>query len=73
MTTVMRTRVVKIGNSQGIRIPRLLLDQTGLGKEVELELHQGQIVIRAVRRVRHNWEDQFQAMAEKGDDKLLVE
>ncbi len=72
MTTVMRTRVIKIGNSQGIRIPKLLLDQTGLGEEVELELHQDQIVIRAVRHVRHNWEEQFKAMAEKGDDKLLA-
>jgi antitoxin MazE len=71
MTTIVRTRVIKIGNSQGIRIPRLLLDQTGLGEEVELELHQDQIVIRAVRHVRHNWEDQFQAMAAKGDDELL--
>jgi antitoxin MazE len=71
MTTVMKTRIVKIGNSQGIRIPKPLLDQTGLGEEVELEMHRNQIVIRPVYRARYGWESQFKAMAEQGDDKLL--
>lgn len=73
MITAMKTRIIKIGNSQGIRIPKPLLDQTGLGEEVELELHQNQIVIRPVHRPRYNWQSQFKAMAEQGDDKLLNE
>lgn len=71
MSTVVKTRIIKIGNSQGIRIPKILLDQTSLGKEVELELQQGQIIVRSAYRARHNWEDQFKAMAERGDDRLL--
>jgi len=71
MSTVVKTRIIKIGNSQGIRIPKILLDQTNLGKEVELELQQDQIVVRSAYRARHNWEDQFKAMAERGDDRLL--
>ena len=71
MPAVVKTRIVKIGNSQGIRIPKLLLDQTDLGEEVELELRGDQIVIRPAYRARHNWENQFKAMAEQGDDKLL--
>ena len=71
MITVMKTRIIKIGNSQGIRIPKPLLDQTGLDEEVELELRQNQIVIRPVYRARYDWEGQFKAMAEHGDDKLL--
>ncbi len=59
MSTVVKTRIIKIGNSQGIRIPKILLDQTSLGKEVELELQQGQIIVRSAYRARHNWEDQF--------------
>ena len=70
MITAMKTRIIKIGNSQGIRIPKPLLDQTGLGEEIELELHQNQIVIRPVYRARYDWESQFKAMAEQGDDKL---
>ena len=71
MTTVVKTRIIKIGDAQGIRIPRRLLDQTGLGEEVELELRQNRIVIRPVYRARYAWESQFKAMAEQGDDKLL--
>ena len=71
MPTVVKTRIVKIGNSQGIRIPKLLLDQTDLGEQVELELQGNQIVVRPAYRARHNWENQFKAMAEQGDDRLL--
>jgi antitoxin MazE len=71
MSTVVKTRIVKIGNSQGIRIPKLLLEQTSLGDEVELELLQGQIVVRPAYHVRHRWEEAFKAMAERRDDELL--
>lgn len=73
MSTVVKTRIVRIGNSQGIRIPKLLLDQTNLGEEVELEVEQDRIVIRASRSVRDGWEEQFKTMAQVGDDKLLDE
>ncbi len=68
-----KTKIVKIGNSQGIRIPKLLLDQTNFGKEVELELQDNRIVIRASYPSRHGWEEQFKKMAEQGDDRLLDE
>ena len=71
MATVVKTRIIKIGNSRGIRIPKILLDQTDLSEEVELELQENQIVIRSADRVRYNWERQFKMMAEKGDDKPL--
>ena len=68
-----KTRIVRIGNSKGIRIPKLLLDQTDFGNEVELELQENRIVIRSSRSSRHGWEEQFKMMAEKGDDRLLDE
>jgi antitoxin MazE len=72
MNTI-KTRIVKIGNSQGIRIPKLLLDQTNFGEEVELEVQDNHIVIRASRLPRYGWEEQFKMMAEQGDDQLLDE
>lgn len=69
--TVIKTRIIKIGNSQGIRLPKLLLTQIGLGKEVELEVQQDQIVIRPAQGPRSGWDAQFRAMAEHGDDRLL--
>jgi len=66
-----RTRIVKIGNSRGIRIPKLLLDQTQLGDEIEIEAQGKQLVIRSVRSPRQGWDEQFAEMARRGDDKLL--
>lgn len=71
MSTILKTRVVKIGNSQGIRIPKLFLEQTQLGEEVELELQPNQIVIRPARRPRAGWDQAFQSMAEQRDDQLI--
>lgn len=67
----MRTRVIRIGNSQGVRIPKLYLQQTGLAEEVELDVHEDEIVIRRPRRPREGWAEAFSAMAERGDDSLL--
>ena len=71
MSTIVKTRIVKIGNSQGVRIPKLFLEQTQLSDAVEMELQPDQIVIRAARRVREGWDLAFQAMAEHGDDQVL--
>ena len=69
----MKTRIVKIGNSRGIRIPKLILDQTNFGEEVELEMQDNCIVIRASHSSRDGWEGGFKIMAEQGDDRLLDE
>lgn len=70
MNTV-RTQVIKIGNSRGIRIPKPLIDQAKLGNEVEIAVQRGHLVIRPVARPRAGWGEQFRAMAERGDDMLL--
>ena len=70
MNTI-RTQVIKVGNSRGIRIPKLLIDQAKLGNEVEIAVQRGSLVIRPVSRPRNGWAEQFRAMAERGDDHLL--
>ena len=67
----MRAKIVRIGNSRGVRIPRALLERSGLGDEVELEAEAHQIVIRAIRQPRDGWSDAFRAMAVCGDDELV--
>lgn len=67
----MKTRIVPIGNSQGIRIPKPLLEQTGLCGEVEISAENGSLVIRPIKKPRANWAKAFQKMAERGDDALL--
>jgi antitoxin MazE len=66
-----RTRIVRIGNSQGIRVPRALLEQADLPEEVELQAQPGRLVVRAARRPRAGWADAARAMHERGQDGLL--
>ena len=71
MITPVKTRIIKIGNSQGIRIPKLLLQQVGLSDEVEVEAQAGQLVIRPIRSPRADWELAFAEMAAQGEDHVL--
>ena len=66
MTT--KTRIVQIGNSRGIRVPKLLLDQADLPEEVELRAEPGRLVVRAAARPRAGWAAKARAMHERGDD-----
>ena len=67
----MRSKIVRIGNSQGVRIPKPLLVRSGLSVEVEIDAEDDQIVIRPARRPRDGWDDALANMASAGDDQLL--
>jgi len=67
----MRANIIRIGNSQGIRLPKVILEQSRLGNEVDLEVEDEKIIIRRACHPREGWEDQFRLMAENGDDKVL--
>lgn len=67
----MRTNIIRIGNSRGIRIPKAVLDQCGFESAVELEVGDRQLVIRPAERPRQGWDEAFRRMAEHGDDELL--
>lgn len=67
----MKLKLVKIGNSQGIRIPKSLIEQTGLGPEVEVEVVDNKLVISATHLPRAGWDEAFESMAAAGDDRLV--
>ena len=67
----MKTQVIKIGNSKGVRIPKSMLEESGVGKEVDLELREGEIVIRPIKKPRKNWMEAFKSMSSYQDDSLL--
>ena len=71
MNGAVRARIVRMGNSKGVRIPKAIIEQLGLGEEVELSVRENQLVIRPGNRARANWEEQFRLMAQRGDDQLL--
>ena len=67
----MVARIVRIGNSQGLRIPKPLIAQIGIRDEVEIKVYRGTLVIRPVAKARAGWAEAFKAMAQRGDDGLL--
>lgn len=67
----MKTRIVRIGNSQGVRLPRPLLETAGLGEDVVLRATPGRIVIEAARAPRAGWADAAKAMHAADEDALL--
>lgn len=65
----MKTRLVRIGNSRGIRLPKPLIEEAGLSEEVEIRARQGSIIILPVAGVRSGWAEaarQLQQSNEKG-------
>ena len=68
----MKTRLVAIGNSQGVRIPKAIVEQCGLSGEVEMTVHGKSVVISASRAPREGWDEAFAAMAAAGDDEPLL-
>jgi antitoxin MazE len=66
-----KTRIVRIGNSRGIRVPKILLDQAQLPDEVELHAEPGRLVVLGTRRPRTGWAEAARAMAAAGHDGLL--
>ncbi|GAA6614697.1 AbrB/MazE/SpoVT family DNA-binding domain-containing protein [Scytonema sp. NUACC26] len=73
MSATVRTRIVKIGNSQGIRIPKPLLEQSGIHTEVEIEVEGDRLIVRAAPQLRAGWDEAFAMMAKQNDDVLLDE
>ena len=68
---VTRTRIIQIGNSKGIRVPKMLLEHAHLPDEVELQAEHGRLIVRAARKARAGWAESARAMRARGDDQLL--
>ena len=67
-----RTEIIRIGNSRGIRIPKPLIEQCGLEGTVELSVENHRLVISPGRHLRQGWTAAFRnAGSPKGDELLL--
>ena len=66
-----KTRIVRIGNSRGIRVPKLLLEEAGLPEEVELRAEPGRLVVSAATRPRAGWASKARSLHRRGDDAPL--
>jgi len=69
----MRTEIVRIGNSRGIRIPKPIIEQCGFGESVELRVEKDRLIVSPQRALREGWEEAFRAAGSSTDDELLLE
>jgi len=64
--------LIRIGNSQGVRIPKAVIETCGFGQRVEMRVEGERLIITPVKAARSGWEEAFGAMAERGDDAALL-
>ncbi len=68
----MKTELVRIGNSRGIRIPKPIIEQCGLSDSVDLRVKNRELVISANRRPRRGWDEAFRAARAAKAEPLLL-
>lgn len=58
----MLAKIVQIGNSRGIRIPKSVFEQCNFGSEVSLKIDKKKLIIEsATKKPREGWEEAFKA------------
>ncbi len=70
----METKLIKIGNSFGIRIPKSLIQQYDLANVIEIDPTEDGILIKSKKKARAGWNEQLTAAIQDGhqpDDELL--
>lgn len=68
----MKAKLVRIGNSRGVRLPKAVIRQCGLAEDVDIDVEGGAVVLRPVpRRPREGWEAAFSSMAGRAEDRPL--
>ncbi len=66
------TRIIRIGNSKGIRIPKPLLEQMDANDRVTLRVKNGQLIVKPVENVRQRRAAAFKQGAESAQEEMLI-
>ena len=65
----MKAKLIRIGNSRGVRLPKAMIEQAGLGEDIELTLRGDQIVLASPKHPRAGWAPAIKAaVAKHGHD-----
>ena len=56
----MKAKLIKIGNSFGVRLPKMIIDECGLKEELNLTVQQGAIVITPIIPPHTGWKELLQ-------------
>jgi len=66
----MRAQLVRIGNSQGVRLPKAVIEEAGLGHDLEVIVEGGAVVIRPRDERRSGWAEDARACHAAGEDQI---
>ena len=69
----MKQRIIKIGNSKGLRLSKSILERYNIKDEIELIFEEERIILRPVDTPRKNWSGKFIEMHLNDDDSLLAD
>lgn len=69
----MKAKLVRIGNSRGVRLPKSFIEEVGLQNEIELRIVDSSIVIRPASTPRAGWDEAARSLSQRGDDGLFDE
>jgi len=68
----MKTKLVPIGNSRGVRIPKTMIEEANLIDDVEVKIRDGSIIISSLERTREGWSEFAKELHKRGSDKLVL-
>lgn len=69
----MRTNLIKIGNSKGVRITSSIIKECELGNEIEIKVLDKRVIIEAIIEPRSDWNKSFEKMHKNQEDVLIPE
>ena len=56
----MQVKLVKIGNSYGVRLPKTVIDTCGFQSDLDLTIKGKSVVLTAEKQPRSNWQEAIQ-------------
>jgi antitoxin MazE len=68
----MKTKITRIGNSKGIRIPAKVLEECGITEHVDLVVKGKSIIITPIKSPRSGWDNAAAKLAQKKQDHLII-
>ena len=68
----MYIKVIKVGNSKGLRIPKSIIEEYEIEDEIEMILKEDHIELHPKSNPRSKWRSKFKKMANLKDDELLI-
>ena len=67
----MKARLIQIGNSRGVRLPKPLIQEAHLEDEVDIQLRDGSLVITSTKKARSGWAESAKLLHDRKQDSRI--